>query len=94
MALNAVVCVVYIITARSFGATLAGINTLWLFVCYILANTVCQQETLIDDLLKQLKDDATLLDKYKTHIEELEKNVRKYIIRNSPRAQACAERRD
>lgn len=71
MALNAVVCVVDIITARYFGAAFAGVNTLWLFVCYLLANTVCQQETLIDDLLKQLKDDATLLDKCKTHIKEL-----------------------
>jgi hypothetical protein len=71
MALNAVVCVVYIITARYFGATLAGVNTLWLFVCYLLVNTVCRQETLIDDLLELRKDDATLLDKYKTDIKEL-----------------------
>lgn len=74
MALNAVVCVVDIITARYFGATtLAGATVIWLFVCYLLANTVYQQETLIDDLLKQLKDNATLLDKYKTDIEELAK---------------------
>lgn len=73
MALNAVVCVVDIITARYFGAALAGVTVIWLFVCYLLVNTVYQQETLIDDLLKQLKDDATLLDKYKTDIEELAK---------------------
>lgn len=71
MTLNAVVCVVDIITARYFGAAFAGITVIWLFACYLLGNTVYQQETLIDDLLKQLKDDATLLDKYKTHIKEL-----------------------
>lgn len=71
MALNAVVCIVDIATARYFWATLAGATVIWLFVCYLLVNTVYQQETLIDDLLKQLKDDATLLDKCKTHIKEL-----------------------
>lgn len=71
IALNAVVCVVDIVTARYFYAAFAGVTVIWLFVCYLLANTVYQQETLIDDLLKQLKDDATLLDKYKTHIKEL-----------------------
>ena len=70
MVLNAVVCVVGIITAHYFYAAFAGATVIWLFVCYLLANTVCQQETLIDDLLKQLKDDATLLDKYRTHIKE------------------------
>jgi hypothetical protein len=74
MALNAVICVVDIITARYFCAAFAGVTVIWLFVCYLLANTVYQQETLIDDLLKQLKDDATLLDKYKTDIEELAKH--------------------
>lgn len=73
MALNAVVCVVEIITARYFYAAFAGVTVIWLFVCYLLANTVCQQETLIDDLLKQLKNDATLLDKCRTDIEELAK---------------------
>jgi cell division protein FtsL len=73
MALNAAVCIVDIATARYFGAAFAGVTVIWLFVCYLLANTVYQQETLIDDLLKQLKDDATLLDKYKTDIEELAK---------------------
>ena len=69
MSLNAVVCVVDIITARYFYAALAGVTVIWLFVCYLLANTVYQ----IDDLLKQLKDNATLLDKYRTDIEELAK---------------------
>jgi hypothetical protein len=55
MALNAVVCVVYIITARYFGATLAGVNTLWLFACYLLVNTVCRQETLIGELATREK---------------------------------------
>jgi hypothetical protein len=73
MALNAVVCIVDIATARYFGAAFAGVTVIWLFACYLLADTVCQQETLIDDLLKQLKDNATLLDKYKTDIEELAK---------------------
>lgn len=45
MTLNAVVCVVDIITARYFGAAFAGVTVIWLFACYLLGNTVYQQET-------------------------------------------------
>ena len=59
--INAVICIVDIITARYFGAAMAGITVLWLLVSYMQSNTICQQEILINDLLYQLKRDATLL---------------------------------
>ena len=71
MTLNAVVFIVDIATARYFAAVIVGASSIWLFLCYLLANTVYQQETLIDDFLEQLKEDARLLDKCRTHIEEL-----------------------
>lgn len=61
IAINAVICIVDIITARYFGAALVGITVLWLFVSYMQSNTICQQGILINDLLNQLKRDATLL---------------------------------
>ena len=69
MTLNAVVFIVDIATARYFAAAIVGVSSL--FLCYLLVNTVYQQETLIDDFLEQLKEDARLLDKCRTHIEEL-----------------------
>lgn len=77
MGLNAVVCIVDIAMARYFGAALSGLSLIWLSVCYLLVNIICQQETLIDDLLEQLKKGATLLNesvaREKLHHQEFAK---------------------
>lgn len=77
MALNAIVFVVDIITANFFEAILPGFSIIWLFICYRLAKTICEQDSLIEKLLKLLKDDASTIDeclkREKIHHQEFAK---------------------
>lgn len=55
MTLNVVVCIVDIAMARYGGAALSGMTLIWLAVCYMLSKINSEQESLINELLKQLK---------------------------------------
>lgn len=52
-ALTAIVCIVDIATAKYLGAAISGVSLAWLFVCYVLAKTICEQEAHIKDWMNE-----------------------------------------
>lgn len=63
IALNAVVCIVDIATARYFGAAILSLTTIWLFLCFSLTKLIWKKDALINELMLQIaKADEKLKD--------------------------------
>lgn len=52
-ALTAIVCIVDIATAKYLGTAISGVSLVWLFVCYVLAKTICEQVAEIKDWMNE-----------------------------------------
>ena len=57
IALNAVVLIVELLTARYVGAIISANNIVWLLACFMLTNLIFKQDALINELLR-LHDEA------------------------------------
>lgn len=51
--LTTIVCIVDIATAKFISAAISGVSLVWLFVCYVLAKTICEQVAEIKDWMNE-----------------------------------------
>lgn len=54
IALNVVVCIVDIATARYFGAAILAFTIIWLFVCFSLTKFIWKKDALINELMRHI----------------------------------------
>lgn len=81
MAINGIICIVDIATAKYLGAAISGVSVAWLAVCYVLAKTICEQTAEIEDWMKEyysMKDSLEIelceaLAREKIHQQEFNK---------------------
>lgn len=84
MALNSVVCIVDIATARYFGAVITGVSLAWLAVSYVQAKTICELTTCINEWMNE----------YYSMKDSLEKELSEALSRENIHHQTLAEMRE
>lgn len=82
-ALTAIVCIVDIATAKYLGAAISSVSLVWLFVCYVLTKTICEQEAHIKDWMNE----------YYSMKDSLEKELSEALAREKLHHHTLAEMR-